>query len=441
MVATAQGAELSAPQAYAHLLLQLHDLIDHGGADDSEEAEAIYATMDAVWHRLTNDEQERLRGLAADLNVLATGGPEPVPMSQDEVAQFGIEAKSAYLAGNWDKLLALLRRPHAGMVPHAVKGLQGRSWEQLGFPEVALGFMTEAERSDPEQAVSILPLLQEMGRLDDAVILANRVIENPRSSPGALYLASDALFALALRSPHSEAKLLLERVVAVLRRALRDERALPPTQREFLRLEVAITVKLGVSLEQLEQLTAAIQAYSDALSRFPDDAILLALRGGARLRAGQEVAFDDFSRAAGADVPSVMPYYFLAHRALNASDYHACWKLSLKGLERAVPPKVKAQLYEMLAIAQAALGQPMGWVRYNFDNAEMFDPGSEEVHRLREAVEQWRTPFGGRARPREILTGMKVIPREEWEPGAVVPRETFLRRRQRKELEALVAPA
>ncbi len=81
-------------QAYAQLLLNLHELIQQGKGD-CDEAEAVADEMDAPWYAMTEKEQDRMRGLAADLNTLREGAPKRVEMGPGQLAQWRHEASDA----------------------------------------------------------------------------------------------------------------------------------------------------------------------------------------------------------------------------------------------------------------------------------------------------------------------------------------------------------
>ena len=54
--------------------------------------------MDAPWYAMTAAEQERMRGLSADLYALREGGPKRVPMSRQELSQWQDRARQPYAA-------------------------------------------------------------------------------------------------------------------------------------------------------------------------------------------------------------------------------------------------------------------------------------------------------------------------------------------------------
>ena len=170
---------LTPPIAYARLLIKIHRL-NSEGKGDSEEAEALADQMDAPWYSMTAQEQTRMRGLSVDLYSLREGGPKRVDMTPEQIAAWQHVAREAYIrneAGDTDAALSVLRGPIPAGLPHQIiPFLQARCWERLGDLETALIFMKEADRLDPDEALSVLVLLQQLGREDELPPYANRVI-------------------------------------------------------------------------------------------------------------------------------------------------------------------------------------------------------------------------------------------------------------------------
>src|SRR5438132_69343 len=156
--------------AYARLLREMHRLIGEGKGD-SEDAEALVERMDVPWHALTAQEQSRMRGLSADLHTLREGGPKRVDMTPEQLSAWRNafrEANSRSESGDIDAELDFLRRPIPSEQPQQfIPFLQARCWEKLGDLETALLFMQESDRQDPNQALSVLLLLQQLERLDE----------------------------------------------------------------------------------------------------------------------------------------------------------------------------------------------------------------------------------------------------------------------------------
>ncbi len=149
---------------YAQALRQLHELTIQG-KDESPEADAIRDAMDGPWYALTAAEQDRLRGLSADLYALAEQRVDRKEMTAGEKRRWGQTLRAVFLRGDADQMLMLLRHPPMDEPPlAAVRSLQARAWERLGDLDTALLFMRVAERLDPGHAVLVLTLLKSLGR-------------------------------------------------------------------------------------------------------------------------------------------------------------------------------------------------------------------------------------------------------------------------------------
>ena len=199
--------------AYAQLLVEMHRLIGEGKGD-SEEAEALADHMDTPWYAMIAQEQTRMRGLAADLHALREGGPRRVDMAPEELANWRRAWKEALArsnAGDEDATLAFLRRPvPSGLPAQVVPYLQAHCWDKLGDLETALVFMRAAERADPEQAFSVMVLLEQLEHTDELPVYAKRVIDNPASTPLELYVAATVLLAPTRRMSDANAAADLE---------------------------------------------------------------------------------------------------------------------------------------------------------------------------------------------------------------------------------------
>jgi hypothetical protein len=176
-------AHLDSPVlTYARLLREVHALIAQG-LGDSPKAEALADEMDAPWFAMTKEEQLRMGGLSVDLYALAEGGAKQVEMNEDEVRAWKETAKNTFTVmktEDIDSALAFLRRSSPRQLPrYVVPFLQARCWEKLGDLETALVFMKEAERHDPHQAISVLTLLQALGRVDESATYSDRVFAIP----------------------------------------------------------------------------------------------------------------------------------------------------------------------------------------------------------------------------------------------------------------------
>lgn len=206
---------------YVRLLQELHRLIAIQ-SDDSDVAEDIRTEMDSLWYSLTRVEQDRIGGLSEDLYILAEGGAKRTAMSKEEKKIWAEEAKAVlpgiFSGGDVDAALNFLRRPGPDDRPKwIVPFLQSRCWERLGQEDLAILFMKEAERLDPEQAVCVLILLEKYSRTEEALAYSERIVANPNASAAELYMATSAIDeSVREGSSPTDTKPALERLVAIL---------------------------------------------------------------------------------------------------------------------------------------------------------------------------------------------------------------------------------
>jgi tetratricopeptide (TPR) repeat protein len=380
--------------AYAKLLTTMHQLIA-AGKGDSEEAECLAEQMDAPWYAMTEQEQERMRGLAGDLNALLEGGSKRLDMNQEELDAWKREAREAWIlceTGQVDETLAFLRKPYPSDVPpQCIPFLQARCWEKLGYLESALVFMKAADTLDSSQALSILLLLQRLGRLEESKEYADRVIDSPASPPLELYLAAVALLQQTRTMTDAGATPCLQRVLSVLDKALKQYLALsqearkenPPT------LDAEIAQAKALVLERLGRRAAAIDALTKAIEVHPHHSELLMARGLALYERDLKKALGDLKKAADLDVPAIWPYLLLARHFLRQGSYHEALRFALLAECKPGPPSGQAEVYETIAIAQALLGQPRDGVLENLDRALALDPGNARICKNRSIAQDF----------------------------------------------------
>jgi tetratricopeptide (TPR) repeat protein len=373
--------------AYARFLLDLHKLISEGKGD-GEEAEAVADRMDAPWRAMKSHEQARMRGLAADLNTLRGDGPKQADMTKEQLESWQCAAREVFGQGETrdvDAALVFLRRPVPSTIPrHFIPFLQARCWEKLGNLETALLFMKEADRLDPDQALSVMLLLQQLGRTAELRAYADRVIANPATTPLELYLAGVALFSPTRTMSDTEAAPILRQVVAVLERALSTYLNLPPDHEDRSSdADSHIANALGSALARLGEHQSAIDVYSQAIDRHPRDGELYVGRGLALYDSDLRKALSDLSTAARLGVASIWPYLLLARNALQSGAFGEALRLALAAEQQPGPAVARADVYEMIAIALTELGQPQQRVLENFDKALALAPTNERIRENR----------------------------------------------------------
>lgn len=377
-----------AVNAYARLLLEMHRLIAEGKGD-SPEAEALTELMDAPWYAMSSPERARMRGLAADLHALREGGPKRVKMTAEQLAVWQKEFREAYGridTGDPDASLDFFRRPVPATLPsQVVPFFQSRCWERLGDLETALIFMKEVDRLDPNEAVSVMLLLQKLGRLDEELQYVDRVISNRKSEPLHVYLAGVGLLAPTQSMSDTESKPLLRKAAPVLRRALTEYLAAPADQQNISpSADSSIALALGLALERLGETKSAVEVYSEAITRHPTHGALYMARGLARLEHDVELALADLVSAVRLNVPSIWPYLVVSRHALERGARGQALELALAAERQPGPPAARAEVYEMIGIALTELRQPLDRVLENFDKAIALDPQNARIRENRD---------------------------------------------------------
>lgn len=372
-------------RAYSTLLQELHTLMIEGKGE-SAEADSIRDAMDAPWYALTAEEQDRLRGLSEDLYALAENGAPSVVMSPQERRLWGQQFKEAFDRHDWDRALTLLRRPPHDAMPDLIPFLQSRCWEQLGDLSVALVFMREAERLNPDNAIHAINLLWNLGRTADAVDYADRILKLRSPRLDELYLAGGVLLDSIQSMSTAEARPVLERIVSALCQAL-SMKANPPEYSSVHVSSANIACMLGVCYERLGAFDAALRTYNEAISRDPNESDVLTFRGLATLEQNRTDALKDFAQAIQVGSTSVWPYFFLAHHALELGDYSQCLSLCGDALQRTDRRALLAQLHEWSGISRFILRLPTASVLDSFEQAVALDPTNERIRRNRAVAE------------------------------------------------------
>jgi tetratricopeptide (TPR) repeat protein len=388
-LSTSNGSE-SPVVTYARLLRQLHEFI-RNEQRETPEAEAVADKMDRPWLLLSEQERERVGGLAEDLYALPEGGPKAIEMAPAETDDWRETARKLYetlpLIVDADEALAFLRQPHpSSLPPGVIPFLQGQCWEWLGNLETAIVFYREAARLDSGNAAAFIRALLNLRHFDEAVQESERLIDAPESGPEELFLAVAPFLAVAKEKPH-EAKDYYGRVATTLTKAEQMlSRRWSGAGGKPDELHRYVTAALALSLRELGELSKALQVLDRAIAKNPAEADLLALRGTLRYQSSDvQGGLSDFAEAIRRGTTEFWPYFYLARHALQ----QRAWSLALMNASRAAglpakpveEPANRAETYEIIAIAQAALGQPAQLVLDNFNAAIAIDPTNERIQR------------------------------------------------------------
>ena len=165
--------------AYERLLKQLQDL-SQAGKNDSEEADAVREKTEDLWCSFSEEEQERLDGLSADLYSLSDEEIAAKPTFDDE-QDLRAECEKAFNAKAWEALLGLLRRG-SQLFPKAFLAAQrSLAWFHLGHFAPTSWFIEEACRREPENTQYLSFLLMSLARVDPLKVFsqAESVLNKP----------------------------------------------------------------------------------------------------------------------------------------------------------------------------------------------------------------------------------------------------------------------
>jgi tetratricopeptide (TPR) repeat protein len=371
---------------YESLLRRLHCLMA-AGKGDTDEADAVRDDMDKPWRQLGREELARLDGLSADLYMLEDNEIfEPADTDEETHGRLQAELREAWSQEKWEDVLSLLRKDRTFGPPDRVAYLRAKAYERLGHLNSSLMFMEYAARQRPDDVTyrwSVMELLFEVKRFDEAVTLAEMQIERSTREPGLLIQAASILLRAAKERPGNQNRAIFEQAIDVLEGALQASSRLLPAVVVFGYLT------LGFCYEALKQWPLARNAYDRALQVRPDDPTVLAARGLLLMRLDPPSAISDFRLAVERGTVPIAPYLYVAHDALVRGDYAHCLDLCIRILSLTQRPRVLAAALQWAAIAQLELGGSPEVARQNFERALDLDPLNEQIRTNLEQFEHW----------------------------------------------------
>lgn len=174
---------------YETRLKELHHLIAEGKGD-SDEADEVRDAMDLPYRHLTREEVDRLRGLSADLYMLADDEIfERFDGTQEELRA---AIQDAWKKQEWENLLKLLRKGPNYLSREGLASLRATAYQGLGHLDTALAFEEYAARLNPQDAdrkILILDLLYRLNLREEAMVQARSIIADPKASSNLLAYA------------------------------------------------------------------------------------------------------------------------------------------------------------------------------------------------------------------------------------------------------------
>lgn len=222
MISTTDDTE-AAYKEYAGLLIQLHQLMKRG-VDETAEGDALRDQMDAPWHRMTTAQQQRVRGLSADLYTLEPDSPIVHPEKVDAPKEeFLNDLRERREQGDFPALLSLLRERPEQFDRARAAFERGIAYMNLKDYDVALLFLDEALRLRPGEPSALacrLVALTNCGREEESEQVAEQIAAEGAVEPMALVVAGQFLFQQATKREGRDRTRLYSDGVNALQRGL-----------------------------------------------------------------------------------------------------------------------------------------------------------------------------------------------------------------------------
>jgi tetratricopeptide (TPR) repeat protein len=364
---------------YAALLVEIHRHIS-ANADESEDAQRTRDRMDTYWSAMSGTERDVAQGLSADLySIGSPSAPVGGKMPPDSAREIGEVLSS----GDWARTIITLRKHQTHVPSDLLASTRGRAWSQLGLRLVALAFLREAYRLNPEKpehryllldCLAAIPELKEECRRESL-----RAIEDQSVESKVLIRATTNLFYLNREAKPEEARRTNEIIIATTHRAV-DE--LLKTELDYVDI-AAVTLALmqqGACYAAVGNLEGALRAHARALEVNPGDAGVFTARGLLLFGTDPAGGARNFEEAVARRIDNPWPYFFLAFYYVTQGRFVAALRMcqiaeSLSSLSR----KARAAVNEMIAISLAETGAPREGVIARFTAALELDPSETRI--------------------------------------------------------------
>jgi tetratricopeptide (TPR) repeat protein len=232
----------------------------------------------------------------------------------------------------------------------------------------------------------LLQLLIQEGRTRESAEMAEQYYSDEGGPVTARIQAAAVLYGATRHLAEAEAQPVFERLAADLPTfaALPGFADTPSTMQGL-----AYTV-LGLSCAALDKPEAARKALDMAIAVDAGNNAALVARALVVARADPEAAAPDFQQAVERGTSLVIPYLFLAQRAILGGDFADVIHLSERALHLGPSPEQEAELHHLHAMARLSLHQPAEAVRGEFVTSLRLDPLNEGIRRNFEYFERRR---------------------------------------------------
>jgi len=246
------------------LTLKVHSLMT-AGKGESEETNQLRAQSEKPWYEMSDDEQELLGGLSADLYTLeaAPNDVETVPN------QIESEIKLASNADNYFGILKLLRENQASLPSAFVAHWRGLCWAILQDPNAGIPFFKEALRLDPHNGLHEYILLQALlltDRHEEGRNIALSIAQHD-TNPLLLYFAGMILFRCSFSQIGPQNVGLLQKCIKCIEVA--NESSNPIVKSIAPHAAVAANVWRSIAYDQINRPNEAMVACEYAMGLSP----------------------------------------------------------------------------------------------------------------------------------------------------------------------------
>jgi tetratricopeptide (TPR) repeat protein len=366
-------------RSYIRSVLRMYAYLD-ANLFDSDEADVLREQMIKPWYALSQEERKRMDGLVMDLNVLRESRERtgPIVLSEKQHQEGLARIREVFdlkSAGRYDEALTHLRKWQNVIAPQFVWHFRGSCWNFMEVPEVAVEFFREAVRIDPsnEKFAGVYLATLKKTNFEEAKKIAGVVMKEPKKHDLTLVVYAADVEANFINFG-DEAKLIdrTRRLANVLENVM--QRLIAGEIKEQGPAVVGMAGMLlsscYVTLGDTEQAHGLLTFLINAIE--PNDPLLYAARGKLNYPTKDD-SVKDLITSINLGLAMSWPFVWIATYYLEKGEYSACKKTCLDAFKRPLVPKIRSELLELLAIAEASSGAGANDVRKLFEEAIQTD--------------------------------------------------------------------
>jgi tetratricopeptide (TPR) repeat protein len=346
---------------------------------DSDAADKLREEMIEPWYALTDEERKRMDGLVMDLNELRISRRKTWwrTLSDKKRQQGRMRLEEVYKlkeAGRFDEALEHLRKWKDIIIPQSVWHFRGSCWNSMGIPEVAVEFFGEAARIDPrnEKFKGVYLTNLKKTNFQEAKMIADEVMAHPERHDLTLVVYAADVEATSINVGHE-----VEGETKMLERTDRLSLTLEMVMRRLLRGEErdhgpAVVGMAGMLLSSCYvrqgKKEDAYRLLTSLINQDPTNPLLYAARGKLNYPNADE-STQDLISSIKLGLPMNWPFVWIATNYIEKGQYSAVKETCEKAFERPLVPRIRSELLELLAIAEASSGAAADEVRALFQQA------------------------------------------------------------------------